>query len=158
MLRPSARPRYSSARARSAVPWLATHSRAKGALALCAVIAGAAACSISGLAPVRGVAALPPARAGSSDIGAFFLTVGAFSFFGGGLSMIAFIQDQVANQYAVRLSWQARELIDGLALGQLTPGLDPDGVGLCRVQARRDCGSVALGHRGRSSSRLSFSC
>ena len=92
------------------------HSRAKGALALCAVIAGAAVFHL-GFAPVRAL----PLAAGSGglfDIGAFFLTVGAFSF-GGGLSMIAFIQDQVVNLY----QWLTqREFIDGLALGQLTPG------------------------------------
>ncbi len=55
---------------------------------------------------------------GLLDIGAFFLMVGAFSF-GGGLTLIAFIQDQVVNQY----QWLTqREFIDGLALGQFTPG------------------------------------
>jgi len=44
--------------------------------------------------------------------------VGTFSF-GGGLTMIAFIQEQVVNQY----HWlTAREFVDGLALGQFTPG------------------------------------
>jgi len=44
--------------------------------------------------------------------------VGAFSF-GGGLSMIAFIQEQVVNNY----HWLTqREFIDGLALGQFSPG------------------------------------
>jgi len=53
-----------------------------------------------------------------SRIGSLFFVVGAFSF-GGGLAMIAFIQEQVVNQY----SWLiAREFVDGLALGQLTPG------------------------------------
>jgi chromate transporter len=48
----------------------------------------------------------------------FFVKVGAFSF-GGGLSILAFIEDQVVNQRA----WlTAREFVDGLALGQLTPG------------------------------------
>lgn len=61
----------------------------------------------------------PTGKAASlSDIAAFFLMVGAFSF-GGGLTLIAFIQDQVVNQY----QWLThREFIDGLALGQLTPG------------------------------------
>src|SRR5262245_60197204 len=46
------------------------------------------------------------------DIGAYFLK-------GGGLTMIAFIQDQVVGQFR----WLTpREFIDGLALGQLTPG------------------------------------
>jgi len=56
--------------------------------------------------------------AGLFDIGAFFFKVGALTF-GGGLSMIAFIQEQVVNQ----LHWLTpREFIDGLALGQFTPG------------------------------------
>jgi chromate transporter len=52
------------------------------------------------------------------QIGAYFLKVGAFTI-GGGLTMIAFIQDQVVGQFG----WLTpREFIDGLALGQLTPG------------------------------------
>jgi chromate transporter len=48
----------------------------------------------------------------------FFLKVGAFTI-GGGLTMIAFIQDQVVGQFG----WLTpREFVDGLALGQLTPG------------------------------------
>lgn len=55
---------------------------------------------------------------GLLDVGAFFLKVGALSF-GGGLSLIAFIQEQVVNQY----HWLTqREFINGLALGQFTPG------------------------------------
>jgi len=51
-------------------------------------------------------------------IGSFFLMVGAFSF-GGGLTLIAFIQEQVVTQH----QWLThREFIDGLALGQFTPG------------------------------------
>ena len=51
-------------------------------------------------------------------VGLFFLKVGAFTI-GGGLTMIAFIQDQVVRQFG----WLTpREFIDGLALGQLTPG------------------------------------
>src|SRR5499426_749151 len=52
------------------------------------------------------------------DIGAYFLKVGAFTI-GGGMTMIAFIQDQVVGQFG----WLTpREFVDGLALGQLTPG------------------------------------
>jgi chromate transporter len=52
------------------------------------------------------------------DIATYFLEVGAFTI-GGGLTMIAFIQDQVVGQFG----WLTpREFIDGLALGQLTPG------------------------------------
>ncbi|MBI3329480.1 MAG: chromate efflux transporter [Nitrospinae bacterium] len=51
-------------------------------------------------------------------IGLFFLKVGAFTF-GGGLTILAFIQDQVVNQ----LHWLTpQQFLDGLALGQLTPG------------------------------------
>ena len=51
-------------------------------------------------------------------VGALLLQVGALTF-GGGISMIAFIQDQVVRQ----LQWLTpQEFIDGLALGQLTPG------------------------------------
>ena len=52
------------------------------------------------------------------DLGAYFFKVGAFTL-GGGLTMIAFMQDQVVGQFA----WLTpREFIDGLALGQFTPG------------------------------------
>jgi len=53
-----------------------------------------------------------------TDIGVFFFKVGALTF-GGGLSMIAFIHEQVVNEFR----WLTpQEFIDGLALGQLTPG------------------------------------
>jgi chromate transporter len=52
------------------------------------------------------------------EIGLFFLKVGALTF-GGGLSILAFIQDQVVNH----LHWLTpQQFLDGLALGQLTPG------------------------------------
>ena len=52
------------------------------------------------------------------ELGLFFLKVGAFTF-GGGLSMLAFMQDQVVSQ----LQWMTpQQFLDGLALGQLTPG------------------------------------
>ena len=57
-------------------------------------------------------------QTGLMDLALFFFGVGAFTF-GGGLSVLAFMQDQVVNQ----LHWLTdREFIDGLALGQLTPG------------------------------------
>jgi chromate transporter len=63
----------------------------------------------------RTVSSLSP---GLWDIGLFFLKVGAFSF-GGGLTILAFMQDQVVNQ----LHWLTpQQFLDGLALGQLTPG------------------------------------
>jgi chromate transporter len=52
------------------------------------------------------------------DIGRFFFKVGAFSF-GGGLTILAFIQEQVVEQ----LHWLTpQQFLDGLALGRLTPG------------------------------------
>jgi chromate transporter len=52
------------------------------------------------------------------DAGAFFFKVGTFTF-GGGLSMLAFMQEQVVGQFR----WLTpQEFVDGLALGQLTPG------------------------------------
>ena len=52
------------------------------------------------------------------EVGAFFFKVGAFTF-GGGLSMLAFMEEQVVNQFG----WLTpQEFVDGLALGQLTPG------------------------------------
>ena len=62
-----------------------------------------------------------PGQAGSTglwDIGVFFFKVGAVTF-GGGLTIIAFIQDQVVNQ----LHWiSAEQFLDALAIGQVTPG------------------------------------
>lgn len=71
-------------------------------------------------------AAVPPAAVSPGtphvvsvmDLGLFFFTVGALTF-GGGLTMVGFIQDQVVHQ----LHWLTpQEFVDGLALGQCTPG------------------------------------
>ena len=68
--------------------------------------------------PVAVVPGSVPNRESLFDIGTYFFKVGAFTV-GGGLTMIAFIQDQVVGQY----HWLTpREFIDGLALGQFTPG------------------------------------
>ena len=68
--------------------------------------------------PALGVSPEPPDPNSLVDIAAYFLKVGAFTV-GGGLTMIAFIQDQVVGQFG----WLTpREFVDGLALGQLTPG------------------------------------
>jgi chromate transporter len=64
------------------------------------------------------VAGWIPDRMSLVDLGLYFLEVGAFTI-GGGLTMIAFIQEQVVGQFG----WLTpREFVDGLALGQLTPG------------------------------------
>src|SRR5262245_8343609 len=71
----------------------------------------------SSAAGAPGARAVPDPRS-LVEIGAYFLKVGAFTI-GGGLTMIAFIQDQVVGQFG----WLTpREFVDGLALGQLTPG------------------------------------
>jgi chromate transporter len=70
------------------------------------------------LAALGGSAGAPGEAPALSRIGAFFVMVGAFSF-GGGMTLIAFIQDQVVNQH----QWLThQEFIDGLVLGQFTPG------------------------------------
>jgi chromate transporter len=63
----------------------------------------------------RSLTSLSP---GLWEIGLFFLKVGAFTF-GGGLTILAFMHDQVVNH----LHWLTpQQFLDGLALGQLTPG------------------------------------
>ena len=65
----------------------------------------------------------PAAAAGGAapsllDLAAFFLKVSALTF-GGGMAIVAFVQEHVVN----RMQWlTSREFLDGLALGQLTPG------------------------------------
>jgi chromate transporter len=93
-------------------------SRRKGLIALVGV-AGAYAIFQSfdwfALSAVQGGAATAP---GAWDLTTFFFKVGALTF-GGGLSMLAFMEEQVVNQ----LAWLTpQEFVDGLALGQLTPG------------------------------------
>ncbi|HKD74215.1 MAG TPA: chromate efflux transporter [Ktedonobacterales bacterium] len=71
----------------------------------------------------------------------FFLKVGALTF-GGGLSMLAFIQDQVVSQY----NWLTpQDFVDGLALGQFTPGPRAD-VG--RFRRLQNCRHGRRGGRG----------
>ena len=90
------------------------HSRSIGASVLAAVAALAA---ILHFAAWTSDAAL--ARSTSlGDIASFFFMVGAFTF-GGGLSLIAFIQEHVVTHY----QWLTpEEFVAGLALGQVTPG------------------------------------
>jgi chromate transporter len=91
------------------------HSRCKGAVAL-AILLGCSALPVPSL--LAGLAGAANGHSALLEMATFFLTVGTLSF-GGGLSMIAFIQEQVVNQY----HWLTqREFIDGLALGQVTPG------------------------------------
>ena len=97
------------------------HSRRPQAVLLCAaafVAVLVAAWWLNGPASGAAVPREVPDPRSLVDIGAYFLKVGAFTI-GGGLTMIAFIQDQVVGQFG----WLTpREFVDGLALGQLTPG------------------------------------
>jgi chromate transporter len=101
------------------------HSRRVGLMALSVTVAAVTALYLAELAlaePIAGLWRTAPVVASDSPdlwiLGAFFCKVGAFVF-GGGLSMLAFIQDQVVNQFG----WLTpQEFIDGLALGQVTPG------------------------------------
>jgi len=55
---------------------------------------------------------------GLISIAAFFASVGAFTF-GGGITIVAFVQEQLVTQ----LQWLTpQEFLDGIALGQLSPG------------------------------------
>src|SRR5262249_23220734 len=64
------------------------------------------------------LARAPGAAPGLADVALQCAVIGAFTF-GGSLSIIALIQDQIVHQ----LGWLTpQEFIDGLALGQLTPG------------------------------------
>jgi chromate transporter len=102
--------------------WL-FHSRKLGVVVLVPLAAGLAVLHLVARSAPVPVALPAPAvadapAAGLTQIALFLLKVGAFTF-GGGLTMIAFIQDQVVSQW----NWLTpQEFIDGLALGQLTPG------------------------------------
>jgi chromate transporter len=100
------------------------HSRTRGLVAAVAAIALFALYSYAGVEPAAGAQLFSADAAGSRsvpgfwDIGGFFFKVGALTF-GGGYTMLAFVQNQVVNQ----MHWlTSREFLDGLALGQLTPG------------------------------------
>jgi chromate transporter len=101
------------------------HSRRLGIIALAALAVLFGLYYASDIALGKWLASVPdvaprssPTPPGLWELGIFFFKVGAFAF-GGGLSMLAFIQDQVVNQFG----WLTpREFVDGLALGQLTPG------------------------------------
>jgi chromate transporter len=98
------------------------HAPRLGALVLLALSAVLAVMHVapwsSSLPPPPVTSSVGAHPAGLTDLGTFFFKVGALMF-GGGLTMIAFIQEQVVN----RLHWLTpKEFIDGLALGQFTPG------------------------------------
>src|SRR5881409_720158 len=97
------------------------HSRRPGVIVVVASAAVVAVLPVvlwSRSAPVSAIPRGVADPASLADIAAYFFKVGAFTV-GGGLTMIAFIQQRVVEQ----LHWlTAQEFIDGLALGQFTPG------------------------------------
>ncbi|OLC16954.1 MAG: hypothetical protein AUH29_03725 [Candidatus Rokubacteria bacterium 13_1_40CM_69_27] len=97
------------------------HSRRPGAILAVSSVALLAVLPVAWWSTPAAVSAVPPGTPHTSslvDIGAYFFKVGAFTV-GGGLTMIAFIQQQVVEQF----QWLTpQEFIDGLALGQFTPG------------------------------------
>jgi chromate transporter len=96
------------------------YSRARGLLAglVVALLAGAEQVVAALLAGPSASATVTPHAADFWDVGLFFLKVGAATF-GGGISILGFVQEQVVNQ----AHWiTAQEFLDGLALGQMTPG------------------------------------
>jgi len=100
-----------------AVGLLLFYSRRLGAVVLLALVVGIVSVA---LLPWT-LAAMPGSPVETPRLGslvALFSTIGAFTF-GGGLSMIALMEEQVVR----RLRWLSpEEFIAGLALGQLTPG------------------------------------
>ena len=93
------------------------HSKRAGALVVLVLVAAMALMPLVGGTPV--VSSVPAEQeVRLQSVVALFSTIGAFTF-GGGLSMIALIEEQIV----VRLQWLTpEEFIAGLALGQLTPG------------------------------------
>ncbi|HEX7927450.1 MAG TPA: chromate transporter, partial [bacterium] len=98
-------------------------SRTRGVLAAVAVLAVVALLHSGWLPEWNAQAAVTAAASAPGqptlwDVTAFFFKVGALTF-GGGYTMLAFVQHQVVNQ----LQWlTSREFLNGLALGQITPG------------------------------------
>lgn len=93
------------------------HDKRAGAIVL--VVVTLALALVPLVAPTPAFAPAPVAEAPSlGSVAAVFAAIGAFTF-GGGLSMIALMQEYIVD----RLHWLTpREFVDGLALGQLTPG------------------------------------
>lgn len=92
------------------------HSRRAGTAVVVLVLIGIALAPFVAISPLgSGAADTTP---GIGKIMSVFATIGALTF-GGGLSMIALIQETIVT----RLGWLSpEEFIAGLALGQLTPG------------------------------------
>jgi len=97
------------------------HSRKLGVTVLVSLVASLAVVHIVARSvSVPGAVTAPgdPPAASLLPLAAFLVKVGALTF-GGGLTMIAFMQEQLVSQF----HWLTpQEFIDGLALGQFTPG------------------------------------
>src|SRR5215468_5659428 len=99
------------------------HSLRAGALILAVLIAFLTVANFGSwvsLSPIvpDAQATASPHLADLAEIATFFSKIGALTF-GGGLTIIALIQEQAVDQY----HWLThQEFIDGLALGQFTPG------------------------------------
>jgi chromate transporter len=93
------------------------HDRRLGTLVLVGMALVLALLSLAAWSPL-GSSASPAAEPTLGRIASLFAAIGAFTF-GGGLTMIALLEEHVVNH----LHWLTpREFVDGLALGQLTPG------------------------------------
>jgi chromate transporter len=91
------------------------HDKRVGAITLALVVAALAAVPLLiASSPTPTTAEIPTL----GRVAKLFAGIGAFTF-GGGLSILALMQEHVVH----RLHWLTpREFVDGLALGQLTPG------------------------------------
>jgi chromate transporter len=91
------------------------HGKRAGAIVLVVLTVILALVPVATWSPLGAPVAEPPSL---GRVAALFAVIGAFTF-GGGLSMIALMDEHVVD----RLHWLTpREFVDGLALGQLTPG------------------------------------
>jgi chromate transporter len=93
------------------------HRKGLGTGVLVGVAVVVALLSLAAWSPL-GSAASPAPEPTLGRVASLFAAIGAFTF-GGGLTMIALLEEHVVNH----LHWLTpREFVDGLALGQLTPG------------------------------------
>jgi len=93
------------------------HDKRLGTLVLAGIAIVLALLSLATWSPL-GSSVSPEAEPTLGRIASLFAAIGAVTF-GGGLTMIALLEEHVVNH----LHWLTpREFVDGLALGQLTPG------------------------------------
>jgi chromate transporter len=93
------------------------HDKRLGTLVLVGIAIVLVLLSLAAWSPL-GASVCPAAEPTLGRIASLFAAIGAVTF-GGGLTMIALLEEHVVNH----LHWLTpREFVDGLALGQLTPG------------------------------------